>query len=98
MPHLIEWQKKYSSKGLVIIGVHTVFGAEHLNEFAKEKGINYAVALDAAAGERKGKSGGKYMVDSYPDYYFIDKKGILRYADCANASAEDAIKQLLAEK
>jgi hypothetical protein len=98
LPHIIEWQKKYSAKGLVIIGVHTVFGAEHLEDFVKEKGINYPVALDASAGERKGKTGHKYLVDSFPDYYFIDKKGTLRYADCANASAEDAIKELLAEK
>lgn len=63
----------------------------------KEKEINYLVALDKSDDGRKGKTIGKYRVDSFPGYYFIDKKGILRYADAANASAEDAIQELLAE-
>ena len=98
MPHNKELQKKYAGQGLVIIGVHTPYGAEKLKEFVKEKGINYVVALDQSPDGQNGKTIGKYQVDSFPDYYFIDRKGVLRYADAANASAEDAIKELLAEK
>jgi hypothetical protein len=37
-------------------------------------------------------------VDSYPDYYFIDRAGNLRVADCKNGSIEQAIEALLAEE
>ena len=36
-------------------------------------------------------------MDSYPDYYVIDRAGKLRVADLANADLEKAIKTLLAE-
>jgi cytochrome c biogenesis protein CcmG/thiol:disulfide interchange protein DsbE len=36
-------------------------------------------------------------VNGYPDYYFIDRSGTLRIADCKNGSVEDAIKALLAQ-
>jgi hypothetical protein len=98
LPHIKEWQKKYADKGLVIVGVHTPWGAEKLKEFVKEKEITYVVALDSSPDGRAGKTLAKYQVDSFPDYYFIDRKGILRYADAANATAEDAIQELLAEK
>jgi hypothetical protein len=38
-----------------------------------------------------------WKVDSYPDYYLIDRAGRLRVADCKNNKIEDAIKALLAE-
>jgi thiol-disulfide isomerase/thioredoxin len=93
IPHMIDLHRNYGRQGLVIIGVHTTEGAENLEAFIKENRIPYAVALDKA--DRTVKA---YRVDSYPDYYFIDRKGILRYADCANGSVDAAIEQLLAEK
>jgi thiol-disulfide isomerase/thioredoxin len=93
IPHLIDLHRNYSRQGLVIIGVHTTEGAENLDAFIKEKGIPYAIALDRANQTVKA-----YRVDSYPDYYLIDRKGVLRYADCANGSVDAAIAQLLAEK
>lgn len=93
-----ELQEKYANSGLVIIGVHTPYSADGLMEFVQQKGINYAVALDASEDGRKGKTIAKFRVDSFPDYYFIDKKGVLRFADCANASVGDAIDELLAER
>jgi hypothetical protein len=38
-----------------------------------------------------------YVVDSYPDYYLIDREGRLRGADVGNGSLEKAIEALLAE-
>ena len=92
-----ELQQKYADQGLVIIGVHTPFSADGLKEFVQQKGINYTVALDASDDGKKGKTLTRFRVDSFPDYYFIDRKGILRFADCANASIDDAIEELLAE-
>jgi hypothetical protein len=56
------------------------------------KGIKYLVAADVD--EKTVKA---YKVNGYPDYYFIDRAGNLRIADCKNASVEDAIQALLAE-
>jgi hypothetical protein len=36
--------------------------------------------------------------DSYPDYYVVDRKGVLRFADLANKEVERAIQMLLKEK
>ncbi len=39
-----------------------------------------------------------YKANSYPDYYIIDRNGVLRWADIVNRDVEKAIKYLLAEK
>ena len=39
-----------------------------------------------------------FEVDSYPDYYLIDRAGNLRVADLANADLERAVQVLLAEQ
>ena len=39
-----------------------------------------------------------YRANSFPDYYLIDRSGVLRWADIANADVEKAIKILLKEK
>jgi thiol-disulfide isomerase/thioredoxin len=92
IPHTNELQKKYKDKGLVIIGVCHARGAEKMADTVQSKGIEYPVAADI-----DGKTDEAYKVDSYPDYYFIDRAGNLRIADCKNASVEDAIQALLAE-
>ena len=53
-------------------------------------------ALHAA--DVEGKTVKAFNVDSFPDYYLIDRSGKLRIADCKNGNAEDAIKALLAEE
>jgi hypothetical protein len=100
LPHVKELQEKYAAQGLVVIGVHTPFSAENLDGYVKEKQINYVIALDASADSagREGKTLTSYQVDSFPDYYLIDRKGILRYADVVNADVDIAVEQLLAEK
>ena len=59
----------------------------------KERGISYPVCVD-----RDGKTNEAYTVDSYPDYYLIDRQGRLRGADVSTAGLEKAIEALLAEK
>jgi len=39
-----------------------------------------------------------YRANSFPDYYLIDRSGVLRWADIANADVEKAIRILLKEK
>jgi cytochrome c biogenesis protein CcmG, thiol:disulfide interchange protein DsbE len=93
IPHTNELMEKYGEQGLVIIGVCHSRGAEKMKATASEKGIKYLVAADV-----NGKTDDAYAVDGYPDYYFIDRAGNLRIADCKNGKVEDAIKALLAEE
>lgn len=91
--HNNDLLERYQREGLVLIGVCHTKGAETMGETAKKEGIKYPIAADSG-----GKTVEAYAVDSFPDYYFIDRAGKLRILDCKNANVEEAIKLLLAEK
>ncbi|MGI9243015.1 MAG: peroxiredoxin family protein [Verrucomicrobiales bacterium] len=92
VPHLKKLHADNKDKGLVIIGVHSKNGGDKMPAFVKDKGIDYAVAHDS-----EGKTMKAFGGNSYPDYFVIDREGILRFADLANAELEKAVEQLLAE-
>lgn len=95
IPHSNELQKKYADKGVVIIAVCAPNGGEKMAATVKERGIEYAVALDTGD---KGNTFAVYKADSYPDYFIIDRKGNLHWGDVVNDDVEKAIQLLLAEK
>jgi len=92
IPHTNELARKYADKGVVIIGVCAMRGAEKMAATVKSKGIAYPVAADET-----GATVEAYKVDSFPDYHIIDRKGNLRWADMANKDVEKAIELLLKE-
>ena len=91
IPHTNELMGKYGKKGVVIIGVCAQRGAEKIEATVKERGIQYPVAVDQGTNSA-------YKANGFPDYYIIDRKGILRWADIVNKDVEKAIKHLLAEQ
>ncbi|MBG30286.1 MAG: hypothetical protein CMI31_09845 [Opitutae bacterium] len=91
VPHTNDMMKKYAKDGVVIIGVCNKRGAEKMAATVKEHDIQYAVAVDDG-------TNAAYHVKSYPDYYVIDRKGILRWADVANSDVEKAVEILLKEQ
>lgn len=93
IPHLKELHTKYKDKGLVVIGIHTRNGADKAAAYVKDEQIPYPIAVD-----EKGKTVETYGVDSFPDYYLIDRKGNLRVADLANSEVDRVLEILLAEK
>lgn len=93
MPKLIEMHRRLKDQGLVLIGIHTTNGGERMAKYAEEAGVNFPIAIDIDK-----KTTSAFRVDSYPDYYLIDRSGKLRVADLANADLERAVKVLLAEK
>ncbi len=93
VPKMNDLAKKYADKGLVVIGVCRPDGGDRMAGLVKSKGIEYPVCIDS-----KGDINKAYAVDSFPDYYLIDRQGRLRGADVASGSLEDAVKLLLAEK
>ncbi|WP_406693813.1 TlpA disulfide reductase family protein [Singulisphaera sp. Ch08] len=93
IPHNNDLYERFKDDGLVLIGVCHSRGADLMGKTADDKGIKYPVAADV-----DGETVAAFAVDSFPDYYFIDRAGKLRILDCRNDKVEDAIKLLLAEK
>ena len=93
VPQLNELYSRYKDQGLVLIGVHTKSRAEGMADAVLENEIGYPVAADI-----EGKTVESFRVDSFPDYYLIDRSGKLRVADLANSDLERVIKILLKEK
>ena len=91
IPHTNEMMEKYADKGVIFIGVCAQRGAEKMKTTVKDRVIQYPVAVDQG-------TNAAYKANSYPDYYIIDRKGILRWADIVNRDVEKAIKHLLAEQ
>jgi len=88
-----ELAKKYADKGVVFIGVCRADGAEKMRDIIDSKKIAYPVCVDS-----KGEINAAYVVDSFPDYYIIDRQGRVRGADVNSTSIENAIAALLDEK
>ena len=84
--------RRYKDQGLVLIGVHTQSRAAKMESFVKAKGIDYPVAVDVDAETVK-----RYKVDSFPDYYLIDRSGKLRVADLQNGDLDRVVQILLKE-
>ena len=92
IPHTNEMQKKFKDKGLVVIAVCNTRGAEKMRDVVNDKKIEYLTAADV-----DGKTDEAYHVNSYPDYYLIDRSGKLRIADCKNGAVDAAVEALLEE-
>ena len=73
--------------------MHTKNAAERMAPFAKKNAIPYPIAIDT-----DGKTVKAFAVDSFPDYYVIDRAGKLRVADLANKELDRVIEILLKEK
>lgn len=92
MPHLKELIAKHAEQGLVVLGVHTTGSGDKMAAFVDEQKITWPVAVDV-----DGATVQAFAVDSFPDYYLVDRAGKLRVADLANAAVDDAVAKLLAE-
>lgn len=92
MPKMIDLHRRLEGQGLVLLGIHTKNRGEQMAAYAEEVGIPFPIAVDV-----DGQTVDAFAVDSYPDYYLIDRAGKLRVADLANGDLERAVGILLAE-
>lgn len=93
IPHNNEMLKKYSAKGLAIVGVCTnKRGQETFVTNAREHSIEYPVARDPEL-----KSQAAWAVKYYPTYAVIDRKGIVRAIGLQPHHVEAVVLKLLAE-
>jgi len=101
LPHVIDLDKKYRDKGLVVIGVQAPeFDAEkdpqNVKNAVEKFGITYPVALDNHM-----KSWHNFSNQYWPAFYLIDKKGNVVYTHFGEGDydiTENNIKSLLASK
>ncbi|WP_285420132.1 cytochrome c biogenesis protein DipZ [Pseudomonas sp. efr-133-TYG-5] len=100
LPYVKEWQKKYASDGLVVIGVHTPeYGYERIIDNVRDQvrklGITYPVAIDNNYAIWR-----NFDNQYWPAHYLIDAKGQVRYSHFGEGSydaQEQMIRQLLEE-
>jgi DsbE subfamily thiol:disulfide oxidoreductase len=88
IPFVINLQKKYGSKGVVIVGVAVDQQKSDVSAFVKKMGINYTICPDL----RGGVVGDKYGIRTIPVTYIIDKKGVIRFVHSGFGGADDAAK------
>lgn len=93
VPKLKEIYEKYRDKGLVIIAIHSDPKKDEMVKAVKEFEMHWYVALDAEHLTMKA-----FHADSYPDYYLIDRRGNVRFADLANSEVERAVELLINER
>lgn len=92
-PHVKALASKYGPQGFVVIGVHSDPNREKMVEVAKELGMTYPILFDGDKSILR-----SFGADSFPDYYLVDRKGVLRFADLANREVDRAVELLIAEK
>ena len=98
-PKLIEWNKSYKDKGLVIIGVTKYYGRAdthpltpgeelvYLRQFKKRNQLSYGFVVgDSNVNDLN------YGVLSIPTTFLIDRQGIVRFI--STGSGEEEIEQL----
>ncbi|WP_218586032.1 redoxin domain-containing protein [Pseudomonas sp. 18058] len=100
IPYVRAWAKKYESKGLVVIGVHSPEfefeqNVENVRRGIEEADVDYPVAIDND--HRVWQAFGN---NAWPALYFIDPRGRVRYVKIGEgdyAASERVIEQLLDE-
>ncbi|MEZ0269730.1 MAG: thioredoxin family protein [Nitrososphaeraceae archaeon] len=101
LPYLVDWNHKYSDKGLVIVGVHSPeFEFEKNTDNVKQAvtrfGIEYPVLLDNDHG-----TWNAFQNSYWPRKYLVDSEGYIRYdhiGEGGYVETENAIKNLLSER
>lgn len=94
LPENVVLADKYRDKGVRFLGVHdSKRGFEKMPAVAKEKKLNYPLAVDDG-----GASAKAYQVRFWPTYVVIDRLGVVRAAGLKPDSVEKVIEKLLEEK
>ncbi|HYH45407.1 MAG TPA: redoxin domain-containing protein [Thermoanaerobaculia bacterium] len=100
LPYLKEWHRRYGSRGLVIVGIHTpefelTATPEVVAQAVQAEGIPYSVLLDV------GKANWQRFANHFwPAKYLIDARGYMRYehfGEGAYGETEECIQRLLRE-
>ncbi len=99
LPYIEAWAKKYSSQGLVVIGVHSPeFAFErdvaNVRKAVKQLGLTFPIAVDS-----NHRIWNAFNNEYWPADYFVDANGDIRFAHFGEgnyAESERVIQELLA--
>jgi len=101
LPYLVDWNQKYSDKGLVIVGVHSPEfefekNIDNVKQAVTRFGIEYPVLLDNDHG-----TWNAFQNSYWPRKYLVDSDGYIRHdhiGEGGYVETENAIKNLLSER
>jgi thiol-disulfide isomerase/thioredoxin len=101
LPYLVDWNQKYSDKGLVIVGIHSPEfefekNIDNVKQAVTRFGIKYPVLLD-----NNHDTWNAYQNSYWPRKYLVDSEGYIRYDHIGEGGyleTENAIRQLLTER
>lgn len=101
LPYIVDWNQKYSDKGLVIVGIHSPEfefekGLDNVKQAVTRFGIKYPVLLDNDHG-----TWNAFQNSYWPRKYLVDSEGFIRYdhiGEGGYVETENAIRTLLAER
>jgi len=101
LPYLVDWNQKYSDKGLVIVGIHSPEfefekNIDNVKQAVARFGIKYPVLLD-----NNHDTWNAYQNSYWPRKYLVDSEGYIRYDHIGEGGyleTENAIRQLLTER
>jgi len=101
LPYLVDWNQKYSDKGLVIVGIHSPEfefekNLDNVKQAVTRFGIKYPVLLDNDHG-----AWNAFQNSYWPRKYLVDSEGYIRYdhiGEGGYVETEKAIRNLLEER
>ena len=94
LPENNEIAKDHAAEGVLVVGVcGSGSGQERMEEVAKERKIEYAVAKDSTQ-----KAAELWRVMWWPTYGIIDRKGNLRALGVKSSHVKDVVEALLKEQ
>jgi thiol-disulfide isomerase/thioredoxin len=101
LPYLVDWNQKYSDKGLVIVGIHSPEfefekNIDNVKQAVARFGLKYPVLLDNDHG-----TWNAFQNSYWPRKYLVDSDGYIRYdhiGEGGYVETENAIKNLLSER
>jgi thiol-disulfide isomerase/thioredoxin len=100
LPHIVDWHRKYGTKGLQTIGIHTPEfpferDSKNIRQAIAKYGITYPVGVDNNFETWKA-----FKNEYWPHLFLADKQGIIRYDHIGEGAYEETerkIRQLLGQ-
>lgn len=92
IPHLVALHKKFSSKGLTILGISLDRDPNAVRMFLRQQNIPYLVGRDAGGGVAR-----SFRVRAIPTFYLVDASGRVAYSGVGFGAAAEELERVVAQ-
>lgn len=91
-PRLVHWNQQYGSRGLVVLGVDSLYldSRPSVDTFAKDNRVSYPILLDGDGSIAK-----QWRAQQLPRSYVIDRGGVVRLMRIGELTAGDLESEVL---